>query len=68
MVYDKAEIIQRMNDGTEKVFSYPGASHYVNQIEAFSNAVLNSITYPCNLEFSKGTQAMIDSIFDFSSS
>ena len=68
MVYDKAEIIQRMNDGTEKVFSYPGVSHYVNQIEAFSDAVLNSKTYPCSLEFSQGTQAMIDSIFDFSSS
>jgi predicted dehydrogenase len=68
MVYDKAEIIQRMNDGTEKVFSYPGASHYVNQIEAFSDTVLNTNTYPCSLEFSQGTQAMIDSIFDFSSS
>ena len=65
MVYDKAEIIQRMNDGTEKVFSYPGVSHYVNQIEAFSDAVLNGKTYPCSLEFSKGTQLMIDSIFDF---
>jgi predicted dehydrogenase len=42
MVYDKAEIIQRMND-----------------------AVLNGKTYPCSLEFSQGTQSMIDSIFDF---
>ncbi len=65
MVYDKAKIIQRMNDGTEKVFNYPGVSHYVNQIEAFSDTVLNSKTYPCSLEFSQGTQAMIDSIFDF---
>ena len=65
LVYDKAEIIQRMNDGTKKVFSYPGVSHYVNQIEAFSDAVLNSKTYPCSLEFSQGTQSMIDSIFDF---
>ena len=67
LVYDKAEIIKRMNDGTEEVFSYPGVSHYVNQIEAFSDAVLNEKTYPCSLEFSQGTQAMIDSIFDFSS-
>ena len=65
MVYDKAEIIQRMNDGTEIVFSYPGVSHYANQIEAFSDAVLHSKTYPCSLEFSQGTQLMIDSIFDF---
>ena len=67
LVYDKAEIIKRMNDGTEEVFSYPGVSQYVNQIEAFSDAVLNEKTYPCSLEFSQGTQAMIDSIFDFSS-
>ena len=67
LVYDKAEIIKRLNDGTEEVFSYPGVSQYVNQIEAFSDAVLNEKTYPCSLEFSQGTQAMIDSIFDFSS-
>ena len=67
LVYDKAEIIKRMNDGTEEVFSYPGVSQYVNQIEAFSDAVLNEKIYPCSLEFSQGTQAMIDSIFDFSS-
>ena len=67
LVYDKAEIIKRRNDGTEEIFSYPGVSQYVNQIEAFSDAVLNEKTYPCSLEFSQGTQAMIDSIFDFSS-
>ena len=65
LVYDKAEIILRMNDGTEKVFNYPGASHYVNQIEAFSDAVLKNKVFPCSLEFSQGTQSMIDSIFDF---
>tara|TARA_B100001057_G_scaffold235240_1_gene235554 strand:+ start:1237 stop:2208 length:972 start_codon:yes stop_codon:yes gene_type:complete len=65
LVYDKAEIIQRMNNGTEKVFSYPGGSHYVNQIEAFSDTVLKNKTYPCSLEFSQGTQSMIDSILDF---
>ena len=65
LVYDQAKIIQRMNDGTEKVFIYPGVSHYVNQIEAFSDTVLKNKTYPCSLEFSQGTQAMIDSILDF---
>jgi hypothetical protein len=54
-----------MNNGTEKVFSYPGGSHYVNQIEAFSDTVLKNKTYPCSLEFSQGTQSMIDSILDF---
>ena len=65
LVYDKAEITQRMNNGAETIFSYPGVSHYVNQIEAFSDTVLNNKTYPCSLEFSQGTQKMIDSIFDF---
>ena len=65
LVYDKAEITQRMNNGAETIFSYPGVSHYVNQIEAFSDTVLNNKTYPCTLEFSLGTQKMIDSIFDF---
>ena len=64
LVYDKAEITQRMNNGAETIFSYPGVSHYVNQIEACSETVLNNKPYPCSLEFSQGTHKMIESIFD----
>ena len=42
---------------------FPGAQHYVNQVENFCATLRGESTYPCSLEFSKGTQAMIDMVF-----
>ena len=42
---------------------FPAANHYVAQVEAFNAAVLDGADWPCPLEFSRGTQAMIDMIF-----
>ncbi|MGI9390596.1 MAG: Gfo/Idh/MocA family protein [Boseongicola sp.] len=42
---------------------WPGDSHYVNQVENFGRAMRGEIDYPCPLEFSRGTQAMIDKVF-----
>ncbi len=42
---------------------FPGDNHYVLQVEAFNNSVLDGVPYDCPLEFSKGTQEMIDRIF-----
>ncbi len=42
---------------------YPADNHYVHQVEAFATSVLDGAAYPCPLEFSKGTQAMIDMIW-----
>jgi len=35
-------------------------NHYVLQVEAFGRALREGTPYPCPLEFSRGTQAMID--------
>ena len=42
---------------------FPAAAQYVNQVEAFGAAVRGEAAYPCPLEFSKGTQAMIDMVW-----
>ncbi|MDZ4135485.1 MAG: gfo/Idh/MocA family oxidoreductase, partial [Paracoccaceae bacterium] len=42
---------------------FPGANHYVLQVEAFGRALRDGVAYPCPLEFTRGTQAMIDRVF-----
>ena len=42
---------------------WPGINHYVLQVEAFGRSVREGAAYPVPLEFSKGTQAMIDMAF-----
>ena len=50
-------------EGNLQTLSFPGENHYVNQLEAFSSSVKDGTDYPCSLEFSKGTQRMIDMVF-----
>jgi predicted dehydrogenase len=42
---------------------WPGVNQYVLQVENFGDAVQNGTAYPCPLEFTKGTAAMIDQVF-----
>ncbi|MGR3614816.1 MAG: Gfo/Idh/MocA family protein [Paracoccaceae bacterium] len=42
---------------------FPAADHYKLQVEAFGHSVRSGAEYPCPLEFSKGTQVMIDQVF-----
>jgi predicted dehydrogenase len=42
---------------------WPTANHYVLQVQAFSAAVRHGTPYACPLEFTRGTQAMIDQVF-----
>jgi len=44
-------------------FCFPGVNQYVLQVEAFGRAIRDGAAYPCPLEFSRGTQAMIDQVF-----
>ncbi len=41
---------------------WPGVNHYVKQVENFCAAVRREAEYPCPLEFSRGTQEMIDRV------
>jgi predicted dehydrogenase len=42
---------------------WPTANHYVLQVEAFGASVRDGTPYACPLEFTRGTQAMIDQVF-----
>lgn len=42
---------------------FPDAQQYKTQVEAFCRSVATGETYPCPLEFSRGTQVMIDKVF-----
>jgi len=63
-IYDIAQVTFRKGNGKEQVFKFPSANHYVNQVEAFSLAATTDEAYGCTLEFSKGTQSMIEMIYE----
>lgn len=62
-VFDIAELTLE-NDGNKVLTErWPGINHYVLQVENFCNAVQTGAAYPCPLEFSRGTQHMMDMVF-----
>lgn len=62
-VHDQAELILDTNKHSRVVERFPGVNHYVLQVEAFCRSALTGDEYPCPLEFSKGTQRMMDMTF-----
>lgn len=62
-VHDQAEVHLETAGQTVTVERFPGVNHYVLQVEAFGEAVRTGAPYACPLEFSRGTQAMIDMTF-----
>ena len=61
LVFGEAQLEVIKNDGTQELFRWPNTNHYVLQVEAFQRAIRGE-TYACPLEFSRGTQAMLDDI------
>ena len=61
-VHDQAELVLDQGGGKVTVERWPGVNHYVLQVEAFCRSVREGSAYPCPLEFSRGTQAMIDMV------
>ncbi|MEL7107499.1 MAG: Gfo/Idh/MocA family oxidoreductase [Pseudomonadota bacterium] len=68
-VFSQAELELHRNNGsmtkpasvtTER---WPRVNQYVLQVEAFGRSVRDGAVFPCSLEFSRGTQAMIDMAF-----
>ncbi|NOD96470.1 Gfo/Idh/MocA family oxidoreductase [Ruegeria sp. HKCCD6228] len=47
-----------------QVTRFPGADHYKLQVEAFCRSIRDGAEYPCPLEFSRGTQEVIDRVFE----
>jgi predicted dehydrogenase len=62
-VYGQAEVQIDAPGLSRTVERWPAANHYVLQVEAFGRTVRDGAPWPCPLEFSRGTQAMIDRVF-----
>lgn len=62
-VNDLASVELHQNGNRVITERFPTANQYVLQVEAFSRAVRTGEAYPNTLEFARGTQAMIDSVF-----
>ncbi len=63
-VFDQAEVHLMRSDMVVETKRFPTVNHYVNQVVNFRAAVIDGAPYPCPLEFSRGTQAMIDMAFE----
>lgn len=61
LVFGEARLELFRNDGSSEAFRWPRENHYVLQVEAFQRAMQGE-TYACPLEFSRGTQVMLDEI------
>ncbi|MGQ0564280.1 MAG: Gfo/Idh/MocA family protein [Gemmobacter sp.] len=62
-VHDQAQV-QIDRPGLVRVVErFPAVNQYVLQVEAFGRSVRDGAAYACPLEFTRGTQAMIDRIF-----
>ena len=62
-VFDQAELILETQPGQRVVERFAGVNQYTLQVENFGRTVRDGVSYPCPLEFSKGTQAVIDMVF-----
>lgn len=62
-VYGQAELHLRSEVNRTETLRWPGVNHYILQVENFGAAIRGEAPYPCPLEFSRGTQAMIDRAF-----
>ncbi len=53
-----------LHRGTETITErWPAVNHYELQAAAFNRSVREGVAYPCPLEFSRGTQGMMDAAF-----
>jgi len=62
-VFDLSELTLE-NDGQTRIHErWPSVNQYVLQVENFENSAKSGADYPCPLEFSRGTQKMMDMVF-----
>ena len=62
-VHDQAELVIETTGNARTTERFPGVNHYINQVEAFGRAAHTGEAFACPLEFSKGTQQMMDMAF-----
>ncbi len=61
--YGEATVELRFSDGRIERDRFPEARQYKLQVEAFGRTLRDGDAYPCPLEFSRGSQRMIDMAF-----
>ena len=61
-VFGEAQLELRRPDGTVVTERWPGVNQYVLQVEAFGESLRSGTPYPCPLEFSRGTEEVIDAL------
>jgi predicted dehydrogenase len=61
-IYDIARLEWHQSDQKMQVERWPATNHYVTQVEAFGHSAQTGAPYACSLEFSRGTQSMIDKV------
>ncbi len=62
-VHSQAELHLETAQNAVLTERFPGENQYVLQVEAFGRSVAQGLAYPCPLEFSRGTQDMIDRVY-----
>lgn len=62
-VHAQAELHLETLENRVTVERFPSDNHYVLQVEAFCRSINTGDAYPCPLEFSRGTQSMIDMVY-----
>ncbi|MEM6634375.1 MAG: Gfo/Idh/MocA family oxidoreductase [Pseudomonadota bacterium] len=62
-VYGEARIDVMAEGAITRTERFPAANHYVLQVENFCDAIRGKTAFRCPLEFSRGTQAMIDMVW-----
>jgi len=63
-LYGSTTVALRRSGADEEVCRFDWVRQYERQVEAFNRSVLEGATYPCPLEFSRGTQAVVDRAFE----
>ncbi|WP_204114925.1 Gfo/Idh/MocA family protein [Shimia biformata] len=63
-VFDIAEVELHQTKMGRRIERFPADNHYVHQVERFNRSVSQGRPFPNTLEFSKGTQAVIDAVFE----
>ncbi len=62
-LFGEATIELHRKGALAEILRFPAVNQYVLQVEAFGRSLRDGVPFGCPLEFSKGTQAMIDTIF-----
>lgn len=62
-VFDLAQLTLQTDGQSLLTERWPAANHYVAQVEHFCRAVETGEAYACPLEFSRGTQVMMDMVY-----